>query len=166
MDQTRTVGATERTRDAGRTGGRPARQMDGRTEWNQYNPPPPPPPTNSLCRMIMTCHLFGVKPLSEPMLEYINNCHIALPIMFCTFLIHQIKIMKSDKHCKPVRRTDRCRWWNRAFTDIVKKMTIKSHYALSGQAQSKVSHISKGFGYFGCSLPGHCGQYMSIWNIC
>ena len=30
MDPTRTVGATERTRDAGRT--------DGRTEWNQYTP--------------------------------------------------------------------------------------------------------------------------------
>ena len=32
MDPTRTVGATEQTRDAGRT--------DGRTEWNQYTPPP------------------------------------------------------------------------------------------------------------------------------
>ena len=31
MDPTRTVGATERTRDAGRT--------DGRTEWNQYTSP-------------------------------------------------------------------------------------------------------------------------------
>ena len=31
MDPTRTVGATERTRDAGRT--------DGQTEWNQYNTP-------------------------------------------------------------------------------------------------------------------------------
>ena len=31
MDPTKTVGATERTRDAGR--------MDGRTEWNQYTPP-------------------------------------------------------------------------------------------------------------------------------
>ena len=30
MDPTRTVGATEQTRDAGRT--------DGRTEWNQYTP--------------------------------------------------------------------------------------------------------------------------------
>ena len=30
MDPTRTVGATERTRDAGRT--------DGRMEWNQYTP--------------------------------------------------------------------------------------------------------------------------------
>ena len=30
MDPTRTVGATERTQDAG--------QMDGRTEWNQYTP--------------------------------------------------------------------------------------------------------------------------------
>ena len=34
MDLTKTVGATERTPDAGR--------MDGQTEWNQYNPPPPP----------------------------------------------------------------------------------------------------------------------------
>ena len=32
MDPTRTVGATERTRDVGRTDG----QTDGRTEWNQY----------------------------------------------------------------------------------------------------------------------------------
>ena len=31
---TRTVGATELTRDAGRTDG----QADGRTEWNQYTP--------------------------------------------------------------------------------------------------------------------------------
>ena len=30
MDPTKTVGTTERTWDAGR--------MDGRTEWNQYNP--------------------------------------------------------------------------------------------------------------------------------
>ena len=35
MDPTRTVGAAERTRHAGRTDG----QMDGRTEWNQYTPP-------------------------------------------------------------------------------------------------------------------------------
>ena len=34
MDPTRTVGATERTRDVGRTDG----QMDGRAEWNQYTP--------------------------------------------------------------------------------------------------------------------------------
>ena len=31
MESTRTVGATERTRDAGRRG----RRTDGRTEWNQ-----------------------------------------------------------------------------------------------------------------------------------
>ena len=31
MDQTRTIGATEQTQDAGR--------MDGQTEWNQYTPP-------------------------------------------------------------------------------------------------------------------------------
>ena len=47
MDPTRNVGATERTRDAGRTDG----QTDGRTEWNQFPPPTPtphptpPPPT-------------------------------------------------------------------------------------------------------------------------
>ena len=41
MDPTRTVGATERTRDAGQTDG----QTDGRTEWNQYTPP-----TTSLSR--------------------------------------------------------------------------------------------------------------------
>ena len=34
MDSTRTAGATERTRDAGRTDG----QTDGRMEWNQYTP--------------------------------------------------------------------------------------------------------------------------------
>ena len=34
MYPTRTVGATERTRDVGRT--------DGRMGWNQYTPPPPP----------------------------------------------------------------------------------------------------------------------------
>ena len=44
MDQTRTVGATERTRDVGQTYGRTDRQTDGRTEWNQYTPP-----TNLLC---------------------------------------------------------------------------------------------------------------------
>ena len=32
MDPSRTVGATERTRDAGQRDGR----TDGRTEWNQY----------------------------------------------------------------------------------------------------------------------------------
>ena len=37
MDPTRTVGATERTRDAERTDGR---TDDRRTEWNQYTPPP------------------------------------------------------------------------------------------------------------------------------
>ena len=36
MDPTRTVEATERTQDAGRT--RDGR-TDGRTEWNQYTPP-------------------------------------------------------------------------------------------------------------------------------
>ena len=40
MDPTRTVGATERTRDTGRTDG----QTDRWTEWNQYTPP-----TTSLC---------------------------------------------------------------------------------------------------------------------
>ena len=34
MDPTRTVDATERTWDAGRTDG----QTDGRMEWNQYTP--------------------------------------------------------------------------------------------------------------------------------
>ena len=34
MDPTRTVGTTERTRDAGRMD----RRTDGRTEWNQYTP--------------------------------------------------------------------------------------------------------------------------------
>ena len=33
MDPTKTVGATERTRDAARDG-----RTDGRTEWNQYAP--------------------------------------------------------------------------------------------------------------------------------
>ena len=41
MDPTRTVEATEQTRDAGQT--RDGR-TDGRTEWNQYTPP-----TTSLC---------------------------------------------------------------------------------------------------------------------
>ena len=35
MDPTRTLSATERTRDAGRMD----RRTDGRTEWNQYTPP-------------------------------------------------------------------------------------------------------------------------------
>ena len=48
MDPTRTVGSTERTRNAGRTDGRTYWQMDRRTEWNQYTPPPPPP--TFLCR--------------------------------------------------------------------------------------------------------------------
>ena len=34
IDPTKIVGATERTRDAGRTDGR----TYGRTEWNQYTP--------------------------------------------------------------------------------------------------------------------------------
>ena len=38
MDPTRTVGSTERTRNAGRTDGRTYWQMDRRTEWNQYTP--------------------------------------------------------------------------------------------------------------------------------
>ena len=42
MDPTKTVGATERTRDAERTDGRTDRRTDGqtdrRTEWNQYTP--------------------------------------------------------------------------------------------------------------------------------
>ena len=40
MEPTRTLGATERTRNAGWTD----RRTDGRTEWNQY-----PPPTTSSC---------------------------------------------------------------------------------------------------------------------
>ena len=46
MDPTRTLGATERTWNAGRTDeqtdertdGRSDEQMDGRTQWNQYTP--------------------------------------------------------------------------------------------------------------------------------
>ena len=42
VDPSRTVGATERTRDAGRTDGRMDIRMDGQTdgrmEWNQYTP--------------------------------------------------------------------------------------------------------------------------------
>ena len=38
MDTTRTVRATERTRDTGQTDGRTDRRTDGRTEWNQYTP--------------------------------------------------------------------------------------------------------------------------------
>ena len=52
MDPTRTVGATERTYDAGRT--RDGRRMDGRAVGrtdgrSETNIPPPPPPTTSLC---------------------------------------------------------------------------------------------------------------------
>ena len=38
MDPTRTVGATERKRDVGRTDGWRDGQTDGRTEWNQNTP--------------------------------------------------------------------------------------------------------------------------------
>ena len=38
MDATKTVGATERTRDAGRTDGQTDGRTDGRMEWNQYTP--------------------------------------------------------------------------------------------------------------------------------
>ena len=38
MDLTKTVGATERTRDAGRKDGLTDVRTDRRTEWNQYNP--------------------------------------------------------------------------------------------------------------------------------
>ena len=38
MDPTRTVGTTEQTQDAGQMGGHLDRHMNGRTEWNQYNP--------------------------------------------------------------------------------------------------------------------------------
>ena len=48
MDPTRTVGATERRRDAGRTDGRTDRRTDGRSETNI--PPPPPPPNNFFVR--------------------------------------------------------------------------------------------------------------------
>ena len=51
MDPTSTVGATERTRDAGRTDGRTDGQTYGR---NETNIPSPPPPTTSLCGGIMT----------------------------------------------------------------------------------------------------------------
>ena len=36
MDPTRTVGATEQTRDARQTDGRTDGQTDRQTEWNQY----------------------------------------------------------------------------------------------------------------------------------
>ena len=39
MDPTRTVVATERTQDAGRTDGRTDGRPDRRREWNQYTPP-------------------------------------------------------------------------------------------------------------------------------
>ena len=42
IDPTKTVGATERKRDAGQTDG----WTNGRKEWNQYTPPPP---TTLLC---------------------------------------------------------------------------------------------------------------------
>ena len=38
MDPTRTVGATEQTRDAGQTDGRTDGRKDRQTEWNQYTP--------------------------------------------------------------------------------------------------------------------------------
>ena len=38
MDPTKTVEATERTRDGHWTDGRTDGQTDGRTEWNQYTP--------------------------------------------------------------------------------------------------------------------------------
>ena len=41
MDPTRTVGATERTRHAGRMDGWTDGRTDRRTKWNQYIPPPP-----------------------------------------------------------------------------------------------------------------------------
>ena len=44
MDPTRTVGATEWTRNAGRTDGQADGQTAGRPGWNQYTPP-----TTSLC---------------------------------------------------------------------------------------------------------------------
>ena len=47
MDPTRTVGATERTRDAGRMDGQTDGQTDGRSETNI-------PPTISLCGGIIT----------------------------------------------------------------------------------------------------------------
>ena len=39
MDPTRTVGATEITRDVGWTDGQTDGRIDGRTERNQYTPP-------------------------------------------------------------------------------------------------------------------------------
>ena len=38
MDPTRTVGATEQTRDVGQTDEQMDRQTEGQTEWNQYTP--------------------------------------------------------------------------------------------------------------------------------
>ena len=54
MDATRTVGVTERTRDAGRTGGRTEGQTDGRGETNI-------PPTTSLCGGIITDPIYVKK---------------------------------------------------------------------------------------------------------
>ena len=38
MDPTKTVGATEPTRDAGQMDGQTDGQTDGQAEWNQYTP--------------------------------------------------------------------------------------------------------------------------------
>ena len=57
MDPTKTVGATERTRDVGRTDGLTHRRTDGQTdgqmEWNQYTPK-----KTLLCRGIIAKEMF------------------------------------------------------------------------------------------------------------
>ena len=55
IDPTRTVGATDQTRDTGRT--------DGQMECNQYSPPPP---TTSLCGGYKN----GIKQQAETDAEY------------------------------------------------------------------------------------------------
>ena len=72
MDPTRTVCATERTRDAGRT--------DGQTEWNQYTPP-----TTSLCGVYKnsTGNSGG---LSHTWFQYLPLEQQRLKIMLCKSL--------------------------------------------------------------------------------
>ena len=65
MDSTRTVGATERTRDAGRTDG----PTDGRTNWNHT------PPTTWLCRGYDNTRGWGITfPPSHESCKELDKC--------------------------------------------------------------------------------------------
>ena len=117
MDPTRTVDATEQTRDAGRTDGRTDGQMDGQSETNiapnnfvVYNDQHGQTITSHTHMFHMNLFtrrkpesmhhriisLFGAKPLSEPMLAYRQldpTKHISKKFCLIITIFHLIMFM-------------------------------------------------------------------------